>query len=163
MGADYIYACARVRANEKNLLTHDQLNMMAESKTAEDAMKMLQDAQYGEGGGVQRPSAYERLLLQETERLYRLMKEVAPGEKSFRIFFCKNTQFSNRRIFFQYYLALSVRKYLQRRTFFNSQSSPDLLGNYNSSQIVNSSYYSCSFHIKIPPFLHSHIYLLCFP
>ena len=87
MGADYIYACARVRANEKNLLTHDQLNMMAESKTAEDAMKMLQDAQYGEGGEVQRPSAYERLLLQETERLYRLMKEVAPGEKSFRIFF----------------------------------------------------------------------------
>ncbi len=87
MGADYIFACARVRANEKNLLTHDRLNIMAESKTPEDAMKMLQEAQYGDGGEVQRPSSYERLLLQEIEKLYRLMKEVAPKEESFRIFF----------------------------------------------------------------------------
>ena len=86
MGADYIFACARVRGAEKNLLGKDKLGIMVEAKTMEDALKVLSEAQYGNEGEVVQPADYERLLGQETAKLYDFMKEIAPGEGAFRIF-----------------------------------------------------------------------------
>jgi len=86
VGADYIFACARVRGAEKYLLGKDKLGIMVESKTMEDALKILQEAQYGSEGEIVQPENYERLLGQETAKLYSFMKEVAPGEEAFKIF-----------------------------------------------------------------------------
>lgn len=86
MGADYVFACARVRSMEKNLLGKEKLGIMIEAKTMEDALKTLSEAQYGKEGEVILPGDYERLLKQETEKLYDFMKEAAPGEEAFKIF-----------------------------------------------------------------------------
>ena len=86
MGANFVFACARVRGAEKNLLGKDKLGIMVEAKTMEDALKVLADAQYGSEGEVVQPAQYERLLGQETAKLYDFMKEIAPGENAFKIF-----------------------------------------------------------------------------
>ena len=86
MGADFIFACARVRGAERNLLGREKLGIMTEAKTMEDALKVLSEAQYGNEGEVTQPEAYERLLEQETTKLYDFMKEIAPGEEAFKIF-----------------------------------------------------------------------------
>ena len=65
MGADFIFACARVRGAERNLLGREKLGIMTEAKTMEDALKVLSEAQYGNEGEVTQPEAYERLLEQE--------------------------------------------------------------------------------------------------
>lgn len=85
MGADYIFACARVRSAEKNLLSKEKLGILVETKTMEDAIKLLAEAQYGNEGEVIRPENYERLLEQETGKLYEFAKEIAPGEEAFKI------------------------------------------------------------------------------
>lgn len=86
MGADYVFACARVRSMEKYLLGKEKLGIMIEAKTMEDALKILSEAQYGKEGEVILPGDYERLLKQETEKLYDFMKEAAPGKKPLRFF-----------------------------------------------------------------------------
>ena len=86
MGADYIFACARVRSMEKYLLGKEKLGLMIEARTPEDAMKVLSEAQYGSEGETVRPEDYERLLSQETRKLNELLRELAPGEEAFRIF-----------------------------------------------------------------------------
>lgn len=86
MGNSLVFACARVRANERNLLSREKLNMMIESKTMEDACKILQDAQYGEEGTVIQPLAYEKALVKETAKLYSFIHSLAPDANEFKIF-----------------------------------------------------------------------------
>lgn len=86
MGTSYVYACSRIRANERNLLNREKLNMMIESRTMEDALKVLQDAHYGDEGEVIQPLTYERTLQKETDKLYAFLQSLAPGDEAFRIF-----------------------------------------------------------------------------
>ncbi len=85
MGADYIFACARVRGNERNLLTREKLNVMIEARSMEDACKVLQEAGYGDGETIS-PLSYERVLEQETERVYDFINSIAPGSEEMAIF-----------------------------------------------------------------------------
>jgi len=86
MGAELVYACARVRSNEKFMLGKDKLNNMAESKTIEDVCKVLQDAGYGEEGETVSPVYYEQSLVKETQKLYRFLYSIAPGQPEFNVF-----------------------------------------------------------------------------
>ncbi len=86
MAADYVFACARIRSNERYLLSRDKLNQMIEAKTLEDACKVLQDAQYGDEGEVIQPADYERALEKESDKLYALLQSLAPDAEEFKIF-----------------------------------------------------------------------------
>ena len=46
MGKDYVFATARVRSVEKNLLTREKVEKMVDSKTPADALKVLYDSDY---------------------------------------------------------------------------------------------------------------------
>ena len=83
---NYVYACARVRANERNLLNKEKLNQMIDARTMEDACKVLQDAQYGDEGEVILPTAYERALVKESDKLYAFLHSLAPDADEFKIF-----------------------------------------------------------------------------
>ena len=85
MGADYTFACARVRANERNLLNKEKLNVMIEARTMEDALKVLQEAGYGEGEVIL-PSSFEKVLNQESAKVYDFIHSIAPNSKEFVIF-----------------------------------------------------------------------------
>ena len=86
MGADYTFACAQVRCAEKYLLNREQLGMMAEARTMEDACKVLQDARYGAEGQVIQPLAYEQALAQETEKLCQFLASIVPDARVLRLF-----------------------------------------------------------------------------
>lgn len=85
MGADYTFACARIRANERNLLNREKLVGMIEARTMEDACKTLQEAGYG-GGDVIQPTAYEKALDAESAEVYEFIRSIAPDSEEFRIF-----------------------------------------------------------------------------
>lgn len=86
MGTDYIFACARVRGNERNLLNKEKLHVMIEAKTMEDACKVLQEADYGTDGKAIQPQSYERALVQETAKLYDFIQSIVRGSQEFKIF-----------------------------------------------------------------------------
>ncbi len=83
---NFVYASARVRANERNLLNREKLHQMIDARTMEDAVRVLQDAGYGEEGEQLRPEAYEQTLAKETNKLYAFMQELAPGAEELKVF-----------------------------------------------------------------------------
>ncbi|MDD6212420.1 MAG: V-type ATP synthase subunit C [Clostridiales bacterium] len=86
MGTNYVFACARVRSNERNLLNKEKLGIMVEARTLEDACKVLQDAQYGNEGEVIQPTTYENTLVRESDKLYAFLHSLAPDAGEFKIF-----------------------------------------------------------------------------
>ena len=86
MGNSLVFACARIRANERYLLNKEKLNQMVEAKTLEDACKVLQDAQYGEEGAVIQPLEYEKTLVKESQKMFTFLHSLAPDADEFRIF-----------------------------------------------------------------------------
>lgn len=87
----YAYAVARIRAIEKKLLDKGKLERMVEARTAEDAMKVLIEADYGYTGGETLSAyEYERLLKEEYKKVYKLLREVAPNPQIFDVFMLKN-------------------------------------------------------------------------
>ena len=82
----YVYACARVRSNERYLLNREKLHQMIDARTMEDAVKVLQDAGYGEEGETILPGNYDRALSQESEKLYTFLCSLIPGAEARKIF-----------------------------------------------------------------------------
>lgn len=82
---NYVFACSRIRANERNLLNHEKLGQMIDARTMEDACKVLQDANYGDGEVIL-PQAYEKTLVRESDKLYEFLHSLAPDAEEFRIF-----------------------------------------------------------------------------
>jgi len=75
----YAQAVSRIRAMENRLLDSTKINRMIESSTADEAMKVLQETEYGEFmGSVKRVEDYEILLSEELKRVYSLMYEISP-------------------------------------------------------------------------------------
>ena len=86
-GQRYIYASARVRANEKNLLSREKLNQMIDAKNLDDAVKILEDSGYGGEGERLQPLEYEKILKKESDKLYAFLNSLAPGADEFKVFF----------------------------------------------------------------------------
>lgn len=86
MGADYIYATARVRSQEKNLLTGEQFRSMTESKNLDDICKVLQDAGYGNDTRALRPDNYEEVLKATEKEIFDDIRELSKENDAFLIF-----------------------------------------------------------------------------
>ncbi|MGE4282609.1 MAG: V-type ATP synthase subunit C [Clostridia bacterium] len=87
----YAYAAARVRAIERKLLDKVKIDRMVEAKTAEEALKVLIDADYGySDGDISDAFAYEIILKEEHKKVYKLLKEIAPQPEVFDIFLIGN-------------------------------------------------------------------------
>ena len=86
MGKDYVFATARVRSVEKNLLTREKVEKMVDSKTPADALKVLYDSDYGYGGEPVREENFEELLTEETKKTYEFVLSIAPDKEPFRLF-----------------------------------------------------------------------------
>lgn len=86
----YIYAVSRIRAIEKNLLTNLSFDRMVDSRTPEEALKILLEAGYGHGTDVKSPLQYEELLKDEFNKVYQLLSELAPEPEIINIFLISN-------------------------------------------------------------------------
>lgn len=77
---DYVFASSRVRSVEKYLLSRDKAEAMIDSKTPEDALKILYDLGYGDGTETLPAVQFERLLAEETKKLYSFIRGIAPDQ-----------------------------------------------------------------------------------
>ena len=66
----------------------------------------------------------------------------------FGILLCKIAKFADKRVFFKDDPAFAVGIDFKRITFADTQSPSNFLRYYNSAEFVNSTYYSCCFHLQ---------------
>lgn len=75
----FIQAVSRLRALETKLLDKSRLDRLIDSSSSKEALKLLQETQYGNYmANIKRPEDYEMLLSDELKRLYALMYEISP-------------------------------------------------------------------------------------
>lgn len=84
-----IFANARAKAKEYNLLSEERLHRMMEAKSLDEAVRILIETNYAGGMIVEGNNFYD--LLREEERLVtQFVREVAPPNVGFECFFLRN-------------------------------------------------------------------------
>ncbi len=84
---DYSYASARIRAKEPKLLGISHFDRMLEASSAEEAYKVLTEAEYGIGGASMTGIfAFEELLSEEMKKCYMLLTEITPHAEIIKAF-----------------------------------------------------------------------------
>ena len=83
---DYLFSTARVRSVEKNMLTHERAEKMVDAKTAEDALRVLDDCDYGNANELTDINDYEKLLTEEHKKTYDFITSIAPELIYFKMF-----------------------------------------------------------------------------
>ena len=83
---DYLFSTARVRSVEKNMLTRERAEKMIDSKSTEDALRVLDDINYGKGIESLDPNKYEDLLTEEHKKTYDFITSMAPDVEHFNMF-----------------------------------------------------------------------------
>ncbi len=83
---DYVFASARVRSVEKNLLSKEKADKMVDSKNTEDALKVLAEIAYAEENSNLNPSELNEVLSSEIQKAYAFVFEIAPDKSVFDTF-----------------------------------------------------------------------------
>lgn len=79
---DYAYANGRIRARELKLLDKNRFDRMLEATDAEEAYKVLAEAEYGMGSdSTKSVFAFDALLADEMKKTYALLSEIAPDKE----------------------------------------------------------------------------------
>jgi len=90
-GTQYAYAVSRIRAIEKKLLDSVKLDRMVDAKNSQEALKVLQEADYGSpSSDFENIWQYENLLKEEHKKSYNLLREIAPEPDIFDLFLLSN-------------------------------------------------------------------------
>ena len=96
--SNLIYANARAKALSKNLLGEDRLNRMVDAPTAEDAIKILSEVNFGDGISVDSAIDFEKLIDAEQKKFFAFLKENGSPENEAKFFLLKN-DFHNAEVF----------------------------------------------------------------
>jgi V/A-type H+-transporting ATPase subunit C len=90
MDAGIIYANARIKALENNLLTSDKLMRMIDAQNMDEAVKVLTESNYGGGVVPDNSNKFEALLQSESDKVAALIREIMPIGEGLEIFFLKS-------------------------------------------------------------------------
>ncbi|WP_252891353.1 V-type ATPase subunit [Thermoclostridium stercorarium] len=84
---DYAYAAGRIRAREIKLLDKSRFDRMLESPDAEEAYKVLAEAEYGMGSeSTKNVLEFDALLADEMRKTYAFLSEIAPDKEVIKAF-----------------------------------------------------------------------------
>jgi len=84
---DYAYPTGRIRAREIKLLDDSRFERMLESSSADEAYKVLTEADYGFGGDAAEDfHSFETLLSDELKKTFMLLYELAPQPEVIKAF-----------------------------------------------------------------------------
>ncbi len=84
---DYLYASARVRALERQLLGHDDAERMLEAPSVADAVKILSELGYPELDAT--AASLEGAISAERERTFSLIRDISPSPEIVDVFSIK--------------------------------------------------------------------------
>ncbi len=107
----YPYAVARIRVLEKNLLTKQTMNQMADDRAVSGCLRTLADAGY-EGALEVDSHDFERVLSAEMEKTYAVIRELVPEEKFIDVFLYKNDYHNLKVLMKQEVSGVNGEKYL---------------------------------------------------
>src|SRR6056297_2123553 len=83
--ADYKYASTVIRGNHKRLLSKEKVEKMLDSKTPEDAIKVLHELNYADGAEIF-IDEYDKLLKQAQISAFNMIKSVVPDERYLAVY-----------------------------------------------------------------------------
>jgi len=83
---EYSFICGFMAARDKYLLTRDRIDKMLESKTPDDAVRVLIELGYGDEAENTPAMEFESLLSRELEKTYSLILPYVPEKAYFEIF-----------------------------------------------------------------------------
>ena len=86
MGAEYIFATAHIRSEEKHLLTGEQFRSMTETKKIDEVCKVLQDAGYGTESNALDSENYEEILRETEKEIFEDIRSLSKENEVFDIF-----------------------------------------------------------------------------
>ena len=92
--ANAIYSNARARVLETSLLGKDRIDRMLDCVTADDAVKVLEEINFGEGVTIESALDFELLINAEKKKLFDFIKEAGPS-KDFGDFILLKNDFHN--------------------------------------------------------------------
>lgn len=83
----FIQPSVRIRLAEKKLLTKQQFERLADTKTLADAMKLLNETAYSNKvSKLDRPENYEQILSEELDEMYKNVLEISPEADLVKVF-----------------------------------------------------------------------------
>ena len=92
---DYAYASAYIRAVETKILGNSHFDRMLDVPGAEEAFKVLAEAEYGFGtGNYSGVGSYEVLLAEEMKKCYTMLAEISPDIEVVKAFQRRNDYFN---------------------------------------------------------------------
>ncbi len=94
-----IFANARAKAKEHNLISEERVKRMMECSSVEDAIRILYEINYA-GGMILETNDFYSLLHEEERLLTLFVKEVCPDEIGMECFFLKN-DYHNAKVLFK--------------------------------------------------------------
>jgi len=83
---DYSFVCGYIASRDKYLLTQERIDRMLESKTADDALRILLEMNYGEEIESISPIEFEAILSGELEKAYSFVLPFVPDRSYFEMF-----------------------------------------------------------------------------
>ncbi len=109
--ANAIYSNARARVLEVGLLGKDRVDRMLDCATAEEAVKVLEEINFGEGVAIESALDFELLIDAEKKKLFDFIKEAGP-DKDFGDFMMLKNDFHNAEAYIKSkYLKIDVEEF----------------------------------------------------
>lgn len=88
--AGMIYANARAKALEKSLIGEERMNRMLDALSAEDALRILTEVNFGEGVALDSVMDFERLIDAEQTKFFSFLREDSSPKTVAEFFMLKN-------------------------------------------------------------------------
>lgn len=74
---DFVQGVTRTRVLEKKLLSRARIDRLVDAKDIDEVFKILSETEYANGiANISRAEDYEKILSQELQRVYKLMREI---------------------------------------------------------------------------------------
>lgn len=112
MDSGLIYANARIKSLENNLLTTDKMLRMIDAVSLDEAVKVLIESNYGGGVVLDNPNKFENLLNAEINATTDFIREIMPKGLGMEIFFLKLDYHNAKALMKSKYLGLESAKEL---------------------------------------------------
>ena len=132
------YSNARARSLEVKLLGRERLNRMIDSDTADGALKILSEVNFGEGVFIDSVLDFEKLITAELNSLYSFVRECSPT-LAFKNFILLKNDFHNAQAIIRHkYLKIDETGLLGERGLFDTAELKDKIMVDDYSSLPNS-------------------------
>ena len=124
---DYSFICAYMASRDKYLLTSDKIDKMLDSKTADDAARILLEMNYLDESENVSASDFETILSRELKKTYSLILPFVPEQGYFELFLYPNDYHNMKTLLKAEFLGIKADEFLIDAGTIPSDTLEDML------------------------------------